>query len=58
MDGFASDVCSSHFAKSEESVERDTNMKLKSVAMVVGVAAVASGAGFLSCSHCQYAKRA
>ena len=33
-------------------------MKLKSIAMVVGVVAVASGAGCLSYSHCQYAKRA
>ena len=33
-------------------------MKLKSIAMVVGVVAVASGAGCLSYSHGQYAKRA
>lgn len=33
-------------------------MKLKSMAMVVGVVMVASGAGFLSYSHGQYAKRA
>ena len=33
-------------------------MKLKSVVMVVGVVAMASGAGCLSYSHCQYAKRA
>ena len=33
-------------------------MKLKSIAMVVGVVAVAGGAGCLSSSHCQYAKRA
>ena len=33
-------------------------MKLKSVAMVFGVVAVASAAGCLSYSHCQYAKRA
>ena len=35
-----------------------TSMKLKSIAMVVGVAAVAGGAGCLSYSHGQYAKRA
>ena len=33
-------------------------MKFKSAAMVVGVVAVASAAGCLSCSHGQYAKRA
>ena len=33
-------------------------MKLKSVAMVVGVVAVAGVTGCLSYSHCQYAKRA
>ena len=33
-------------------------MKLKSIVMVVGMVAVASGAGCLSYSHCQYAKRA
>ena len=33
-------------------------MKIKSVAMVVGVVAVASGAGCLSYSHGQYARRA
>ena len=35
-----------------------TDMEIKSVAMVVGVVAVASGAGCLLSSHCQYAKRA
>ena len=35
-----------------------TDMKIKSVARVVGVVAVASGAGCLSYSHGQYAKRA
>ena len=33
-------------------------MKLKSVAMAVGMVAMASGAGCLSYSHCRYAKRA
>ena len=33
-------------------------MKLKSIAMVVGVVAMASGAGCLLSSHCRYAKRA
>ena len=35
-----------------------TSMKLKSIAMVVGVVAMASAVGCLSCSHGQYAKRA